>query len=150
MYGTINEYNKYGVVSKSYSGDNVSKRSYIKENKTLLLTNKTTDYSSSINSYDKRGNIIEVLNSDGTLVENTYDDNNNITKKVLKNHLGNYMEEAYTYTTDGMKVLSSINNDGYVTNYSYDRNNRILSQLTHSNGLKEEYEYNSDFMLNYK
>ena len=145
LYGSITHYNEYGKVSKTYNGENVLKRSYIKEDKTLLLTSSGSDKNASIYNYDAKGNIIEVINANGTKVLYEYDAFNNLIKQTLINEDNSYFEKTYTYTEDGTRVLSETNEDGLVIIYEYVRNNRLISKITHNNGLVEDFTYNNSF-----
>lgn len=147
LFGVINEYDSYGCLSKTWSRTNVRSRSFIKEDKRLLLIGTNSDINGSVFNYDDYGNATEIINGDGTRVEKKYDSNGNCTSQKVINKNNKYFESSTTYTPDGLKVASEINNEGVTTSYEYDQYNRVLKKATYPNGLVDEITYNNKLFI---
>ena len=119
LYGVINEYNEIGQIIKQYTKDNFIKKGYIKEENKYLGTASITKGHANLVNYDEKNNPIEVINNNGIVITNQYDQNNNIIKQVKENAVF-YQDENYTYTPDGLSIQSITSNENKVTTFCYD------------------------------
>ena len=145
LYGKKYIYNKYGVISNIYSSDKSIKRSFLKFDNRLALTSNMTDYNSSINCFDSEGNLIEVLNSNGTRVLYEYDSNNKPVNKSLINQNNRYYKQ-YTYYTDEGNVYRVYDN-GMEVLCEYEKDGRVINKITYPNLFTVNKKYNDDLLI---
>ena len=151
LYGTINNYDSKGVLKSSYSGENVRKRSHLYIDNTLIKTSTVNNYNDSITNYDEKYNPVEVLHGNGIIETNTYDDNNNLIKKVIKNVQNKYTEYEYIYNTDKTLLVQEKVNGEIIRSYTYDEKYNVNSikqyKTQQSDYLHDMYNYNTDLTL---
>ncbi len=93
--------------------------------------------------YDKKGNMTEAFTAYGGTLEQTYDENNNMTKKIFKNASGTKkIETSNTYDSRGRKLLTQTNELGSTTRYEYDPFGKI-KKITDALSIVTEYSYNA-------
>jgi len=100
-------------------------------------------------SYDIFGNIIRQISEGGLIFKRDYDDQNRLTREIMKQNGVDRKVHTYTYDIceNGAGLICKVVSDGHVTKYAYTEDQSIASVSTRYSGQDDfettRYSYDS-------
>ena len=101
-------------------------------------------------TYDDAGNVIRQVSEGGLIFKRDYDDENRLTKEVMKQNGVDRKVNRYTYDNcaNGEGLLCKVVSNGHITKYTYTLDSSIASVSTRYSGEDEfettRYSYDSN------